>query len=150
MRLNERWRLRGIVEGDVQMVDDLLEMIDSLAGTAERDSRGVEFGFHIASSETDLEPPTAELIDGCEVAREQRGTVEGRVEYEVSDPQLWCLRGSRDECGHRPDEAEVVGYENDVGAGIGDGLHLRTELIARAGSQQVDSETDLSRIWRHA
>ena len=150
MRLYERRRLRGIVEGDVQMVDDLLEMIDSLAGAAERDARGVEFGFHIARTETDLEASAAELIDGCEVACEQRGTVEGRVEYEVADPQVRCLRGSRDEGRHRPDEAEMVGHENDIGAGIGDSLHLRTELISRAGSHQVDSETDTSSIWRHA
>lgn len=126
------------------MVDGLLEMIDSLAGAAERDARGVEFGFHIARTETDLEPPAAELIDGCEVAREQRGTVEGRIQYEVSDSQFRCLCGSRDEGRHRPDEAEVVGYENDVGAGIGDRPHLGTELLSGAGTQQVHSETD---IW---
>src|SRR5690606_39504209 len=90
------------------------QMVETGAGSGERKLRRVELLPGVAGAEAEFQPAVEEQIGGADVAGEQRGVVERRVDDERPQPHPFGGLGCRDQRGKRRAHTDVVGYGEDV------------------------------------
>ena len=102
----------SVGEESLEDGDALLHAVDADPGAVVLDARLFVVGVHPAGTETELDPPSREDVDGGHLLRQHDGVLVVVVEHQGAHPEVGGGIGGRHHGGHgRELIAEVVGQE---------------------------------------